>query len=444
ITPTSGGAGAGPEVYRVPWRVLTGVERAPGEIALYWFPVSEESALSSDLMASRKLTLWSGQCVGMGLVPADNAEIRQRFGAGTPEMVILLTNEGGEIARIVASDGPLELGAIEDLLENEMQARRRIVDETLDAAKSARKRDDEAGAIALYLQAFGQRCLFPGAGKKAAKELKKLGRPVPNDVTWRFGDDGPDLVEPDLGDRVGERILRSIERGLQAESELKIDEARRYYQSAREADRGDAVPLRYLGELHRHHTGDWEAATSIFEEILSMPADPVSRAVAYQGLGKMALNAGEFDRGLEGLEESVRTYPLPLAYRNLAVYWNSEGEVEKAWAYTEKALELAPEDPYNQVFAATYFVDQGRGAEALRLAQRYGGMLEASYNLAAIYARLGDSEKAMSLLSRHFEEYEQYDSVRAREMKEAREDVIFADFHDDPEFRRITSLAASN
>ena len=443
ITPPPGRGGSpGDQVYRVPWEVMApGKVHTAGDMALYWFPISEEAAVGSELMTSRQLTLWSSQCVGMGLVALDNLGARQQLGAGSGEVAILLTKEGGEIGRLSAGSEGLALDAVESLIFDEMKVRRRLVEDTLDSAKALRKNKDEEGAVALYQQVFGQRCLFPGPAKKAAKALKKLGQPV-TEASWSFGDDGPELAEPDFGRRTGERVAKSIDRGLEAESALSIEEAERYYLTARNSDRGDPVPLRYLGELHRHHTGDWDLAREYFEQILAMPADPISKAVALHGLGKMTLHAADFGRGLALIEESIDTYPLPLAYRNLAVYWNSEGETDRAWSYTEAALELAPEDTYNQLFAATYFVGQGRQDEALRLVQLHGGLLEASYNLAAIHAQLGDKQKALSLLARHFEEYEQTDAIRAREMKEAREDIVFVEYHNDSDFRRVTRLAS--
>jgi hypothetical protein len=40
------------------------------------------------------------------------------------------------------------------------------------------------------------------------------------------------------------------------------------------------------------------------------------------------------------MEQSVKASPIALAYRNLAVYWNSEGDAKQADAYTKKALDL--------------------------------------------------------------------------------------------------------
>jgi tetratricopeptide (TPR) repeat protein len=203
-------------------------------------------------------------------------------------------------------------------------------------------------------------------------------------------------------------------------------------------DPADPVPLRYLGELYRHHIGDWEKAQTTFEAILNMPADPLSRAVALHGLGKMTIHEGEFKKGLQLMEQSVEIYPLALTYRNLAVYWNSEGDQVKGNEYTQKALAVDPEDPYNLVFAAVFMAATGHGDEALKIARKNQALLPASYNLAAIYAQTGHREKALAFLERHFFQYERYQAVRAKEMMEARVDAVFDSLREDPSFVALT------
>src|SRR5207249_11845570 len=203
-----------------------------------------------------------------------------------------------------------------------------------------------------------------------------------------------------------------------AERAGRFLEARRLYASARRMDPADPVPARFLGELMRHHTGEWAEARTIFEGILAGPADPISRAVALHGLGKMTIHAGDYAKGLALFEESLQAFPLALTYRNLAVYWNSEKQPEKAYGYVRQAMELDPDGEYNQIFAATYYVMLGRPQDAEEVARRHESLLAASYNLAGIYAQLGDRRKALELLRRHFFVYEQFVAVRAKEMKE--------------------------
>jgi tetratricopeptide (TPR) repeat protein len=199
--------------------------------------------------------------------------------------------------------------------------------------------------------------------------------------------------------------------------------------------------MRYLGEVYRHHTGEWDKSRTSFEAILKMPADPLSRAVALHGLGKMTIHEGDFKKGLSLMESSVQEYPIALAYRNLAVYWNSEGDQKKAGEYTKLALSLDPADPFNLVFAAAFMAGTGNGDEALKIARENENLMPASYNLAAVYAQLGQKEKALALLKRHFFQYERYQSVRAKEMMEARVDAVFASINHDPGFVALTSGA---
>jgi tetratricopeptide (TPR) repeat protein len=193
--------------------------------------------------------------------------------------------------------------------------------------------------------------------------------------------------------------------------------------------------------LYRHHIGDWAKARATFDAILSMPADPMSRAVALHGLGKMTIHEGDFKKGLGLMEASVNEYPLALAYRNLAVYWNSEGDSAKANQYTQEALKLDPSEPYNLIFAAAFMAGNGHAEEALKIARENEKLLPASYNLAAIYAQAGQKQKALDLLKRHFFSYERYEAVRSKEMMEARVDAVFASLIQDKDFLALTSGA---
>jgi tetratricopeptide (TPR) repeat protein len=199
------------------------------------------------------------------------------------------------------------------------------------------------------------------------------------------------------------------------------------------------VPL-YLGELYRHQTGDWDEARATFAQI------PRCRRIRFLARSRWDRqdddSHGEFKKGLGLIEESVRVFPTPLAYRNLAVYWNSEGDSVKSDYYTQQALALDPKEPFNLIFAAAFMADRPeKRAEALRIAKENEGLLCASYNLAAIYAQTGDKQKALALLKRHFFDYEKYDSVRSKEMMEARVDRVFDSLMKETEFMTMTALA---
>jgi len=58
-----------------------------------------------------------------------------------------------------------------------------------------------------------------------------------------------------------------------------------------------------------------------------------------------------------------------------------------------------------------------------------------------VIAQTGQREKALALLKRHFFEYERYESVRSKEMMEARVDAVFVTLKTDPAFVALTSGA---
>src|SRR5258707_8085833 len=120
-----------------------------------------------------------------------------------------------------------------------------------------------------------------------------------------------------------------MRRGLIAEMNGRYVMADMLYTQAHLMDPADPAPLRYLGENYRHNIGDWTKARITFEGILAMNADPLSRAVALHGLGKMTIHEGEFKKGLSLMEQSAHEFPLALTYRNLAVYCNSEQVMAK-------------------------------------------------------------------------------------------------------------------
>ncbi len=438
ISPRGGAPQRDLEVYPVPWKALAAGDPAPaGALVLYWFPTSPQEEHDSGLQNSRQLTLAAARCVALSVVRVDNAALRQKLNVAPADSVAVLVvaADGSELGRAPGRYGkPLDVDDVEKMLRQGIKRHERAADATLDAARDKAQHGDKDAAAAAFTQLWAERCFDEGAAKKAAKELQKLGRPVPEQT----GANGP---LPDQRPATEKAIAHALAEGLRAENDLRIADAQRHYEAAHRIDPADPVPLRYLGELERHHTGDWARARATFDRLLAMPADPLSRAVALHGLGKMTIHEGDFGKGLAMFEESLLAYPLALTYRNLAVYWSSEGAAGKAQDYVEKAMALDPRDEYNQIFAATFLVQLGKPEEAARIAREHDGLLAASYNLAAIWAQLGERGRALALLRRHFYTYERLDAVRSREMEEARVDIVFKSLKADPAFIGLTALA---
>lgn len=427
----SGGGGPAPTVYNVPWKVWAPKGPVAKGLVLYWFPLTNDELQRSSLRVSRILTLYSAQCVSMTVGDYRLPEMQKLVGDSKPPVAVLADSEGSTISKVENTNGKLKVDVVEKAVDNEMKQREAALDEKLKGSKEKVKSGDNEGAVALLKNVAEEKCLFPKKAKEASKELKKLG-------VEEIGSFPP---SPIFDRGVGARIESVMRSGLIAEMDARYTSAEKLYMRAHEMDPADPTPLRYLGELYRHHTGDWAKARSTFELILSMPADSIARAVALHGLGKMTIHEGEFKKGLALMEQSVEEFPLALAYRNLAVYWNSEGELEKGNSYTQKALGLEPRDPYNLVFAAVFMAASGHGDEALKIARANRNLMPASYNLAAVYAQTGHRREALALLQRHFFQYERYQSVRAKEMMEARVDAVFDSLREDSAFLALTKGA---
>jgi tetratricopeptide (TPR) repeat protein len=428
---SGGGGGSAPQVYPVPWKMRTEKDPPAKGLILYWLPSSANEFKKSSLQNSRILSMYATQCVSMEIADFGTPLGQKLLGESKPPVAVLTTSDGSQIGRAENKNGMLKVDQAEKLVDSEMKQRQSAVDAQLKEAKTKQKAGDNDGAIKIFSEVVQQKCLFPGKAKDAAKELKKLGV---NEIA-----DIPD--SPVFDRQESARIEQTMVAGLRAEMAERYVTAEKLYSRARQMDPADPVPLRYLGELYRHHIGDWNKARVVFNTILNMPADPLSRAVAFHGLGKMTIHDGEFKKGLALMEQSIQEYPLALTYRNLAVYWNSEGNPKLGNEYTQKALALDPKDPYNLVFAAVFMVASGQRDEALRIARRNINLLPASYNLAAIFAQTGQKEKALTLLKRHFYSYERYQSVRAKEMMEARVDAVFDSLRQDSAFLALTSGA---
>lgn len=433
---SGGSGGPSPTVYNVPWKVRAPNDPPAQGLIVYWFPASENELKNSSLRASRSLSLYAGQCISMEVADVRIPNADKLVGTSQLPVAVLATPDGTPVSKLENKEGKLKVELLEKVVETEMKQRETAINEKMKEAKAKVAAGDTATAITLYQSVLEQKCMFPKKAKESAKELKKLGV---NEVAGLA--DAPDFRAPVFESRQSAVIDQTLRRGLIAEINERYLLAEKFYRRAHLMDPADPTPLRYLGELYRHHIGDWDKARITFENILAMPADPLCRAVALHGLGKMTIHDGEFKKGLRLMEESVAEFPLALAYRNLAVYWNSEHDLAKGDEYTKKALALEPKDPYNIVFAAVFMSSSGRGDEALKIARENINLLPASYNLAGIFAQNGQRKKALALLRRHFFRYERYDAVRAKEMMEARVDAVFDSLRQDSEFLALTSGA---
>jgi len=429
----AGGGGSNAPVYVVPWKLRKPADAPAQGLVLYWFPASVDELKKSSLRESRTLSLYASQCVSMEWGDANTPHADKLMGDSKLPVAVLAQADGTPINRVENASGKLKVADVEKLVDTEMKTRKSSVSGQMKEAADKVKAGDKDGAIAIYKSVAEQKCLFKKEANDASKELKKLGVAEIGAIQT--------IREPIFERRQSARIEAIMKRGLIAENNARYPLATKFYMQAHLMDPADPTPLRFLGENYRHNIGAWDKARDVFNQILDMPSDPLSRSVALHGLGKMTIHDGEFKKGLALMEQATEEFPLALAYRNLAVYWNSENDPVKGNEYTQKALALDPKDPYNLVFAAVFMAANGKKDEALKIARENMNLMPASYNLAAIFAQNGQKEKALQLLRRHFYQYERYNSVRAKEMMEARVDAVFDSIRTDSEFVALTKGA---
>jgi tetratricopeptide (TPR) repeat protein len=200
------------------------------------------------------------------------------------------------VAKLENTAGKLKVTDVEKLVGTEVKTRGTSLDNDLKDAKAKAAAGEKDAAIKLYKNVASQKCMFPKKAKAAQAELKKLGS---DEKLARSP-----MVRTSI-QRLTAQIVSIMKRGLIAENKAQYFLADKLYTQARKLDLADPTPLRYLGELHRHHIGDWEKAKIEFHQILDMQSDPLSRAVALHGLGKITIHEGEFKKGLGLMEQSV-------------------------------------------------------------------------------------------------------------------------------------------
>jgi hypothetical protein len=296
------------------------------------------------------------------VVPTDNGAVREKYHAAADQPLLVLADlDGTEVLRATATDGKLDVHAIEKGVRGELDKREDAAGDALKAAEKQASAGDKDGAIAAYQKIFAARCLFPSFGKKAAKALKKLGVAVESAALERLGPDGladPAVEGADPSGGRGARVAQALREGLDAELQARYSEAERLYRRASELDPADTTALRFLGELYRHQTGEWDKARAVFHRVLAQPADPIARAVALHGLGKMTIHAGRFADGLAMFERSLAEYrsPSPIATSR---FTGSRAPIREGGGVHAPGAGSRPEDRYNQIFSAVYLAAAG-------------------------------------------------------------------------------------
>ena len=208
---------------------------------------------------------------------------------------MLAEPNGALVGKANNKDGYLKVDQVEKLLDAEIKKRESAIKERLEDAKSKAKSGDNQTAIQEYRAVLEQKCLFPGKAKDAAKALKKLGV---TDVAEVF--DAPVM---DAEARRKDRADSARRPARRKRCQVHGCRAALFPGAQDGSRRSDAptLPRRTVSPSH------WRMGQGpqTFNTILAMHADPLSRAVALHGLGKITIHEGEFKKGFALMEQSV-------------------------------------------------------------------------------------------------------------------------------------------
>ena len=160
----------------VPWKVLEpGAEPVKKAFVLFWIPASADEMRRSDLITSQRLTLYSGRCIGMHVVRADDSSMLEKLRAAKGLPLAVLCEGGEEVARVLADAGVLTASSVEAMVRRAVDTREAALKALLDRATEKAFAGENAGAIELYRQVASQSCAFPRLAKTAQRALRRLG-----------------------------------------------------------------------------------------------------------------------------------------------------------------------------------------------------------------------------------------------------------------------------
>jgi hypothetical protein len=161
----------------VPWKVLVpGDGQGSAPLTLFWVPASAEDFKHSELLFSRPLTSFAGQCVAMDVIRADDASRIAKLGVGgVLPVVVLIDGDGKQLGKVDNERGALRVSAVEKLVRDQLRACETDLDARLEDAHRKAAAGDRDAAVVSYKAIWGLRCIAPRKARTAQRELKKLG-----------------------------------------------------------------------------------------------------------------------------------------------------------------------------------------------------------------------------------------------------------------------------
>jgi len=166
----------------------------------------------------------------------------------------------------------------------------------------------------------------------------------------------------------------------------------------------------------------------------ALAIDPLSLMTSAD-LGQVYFYSGRFDRVIEQTRKILEVNPaFPPAHDLQGMSYEQQGNYEQAASEFQKYFELSDHGNDAKMHLAHLYAVSGRGTEARKLLSELesppNGQFASPYDIASIYAALGEKEAAFRWLERAYRE-------RAAMMPMANIDPLFNPLRTDPRFDKL-------
>jgi eukaryotic-like serine/threonine-protein kinase len=187
----------------------------------------------------------------------------------------------------------------------------------------------------------------------------------------------------------------------------KLAESNREFERAIELNPNYANAHHWYARENLTIMGQFDKALS--EMRRAQELDPIS-LIINANFGKAYFNARRYDEAIQQLRKTIEIDPgFFVAHHYLGSAYAMKGAFSEALSEYQKAHQLNEDDPHVLALTGRLYAVAGKRAEALKMLAQLRSLAReryvADYNLALVYAGLGDKDKAFEALEKSYRDH---------------------------------------